>query len=218
MQIHREGYKILWILLIVLILFNGLTIWLWPDFINIHITIAFVSLIIFLLVLQFFRNPNIEILNRDDAIISPADGKVISIQKIKEPEYFNEDRIRISIFMSPTNVHVNRSPISGKVIYIKYHAGKYLVAFHPKSSIKNERNTIVVENNLGHKILFRQIAGTVARRIRCYIKEGQPVKQGEEIGFIKFGSRVDIFMPLETNIYVSEGQKTKAGKTTLGII
>lgn len=173
------------------------------------------SVIAYLLVLQFFRNPAITLPTDETLVYAPADGKVVVIEETMEEEYLNERRRQISIFMSPVNVHINRSPISGIVEYFKYHPGKYLVAWHPKSSQENERTTLVVTEPSGTKILIRQIAGAVARRIRWYVKEGDPVIRGGEFGFIKFGSRVDVFLPLDAEILVKVQEKTKGGRTPL---
>ena len=169
------------------------------------------SLVIFCLVLQFFRNPKRKILKNENEILSPVDGKVVSIKKVFEKEYFKDDRILVSIFMSPFNIHVTRYPISGKILYSKYHPGKYLVAWHPKSSEKNERTTIVVENKKVGPILYRQIAGTVARRIVNYAQKNNNAIQGEDSGFIKFGSRVDVFLPIDSKIKVKINQKVRGG-------
>lgn len=173
------------------------------------------SVIIYLLVLQFFRNPAIVLPTDETLIYAPADGKIVVIEDTLEDEYLMERRRQISIFMSPVNVHINRSPISGIIEYFKYHPGKYLVAWHPKSSLENERTTLVIKQPNGTRILVRQIAGAVARRIKWYIKEGDPVVRGGEFGFIKFGSRVDVFLPLEAEILVKVNEKTKAGRTAL---
>jgi len=175
------------------------------------------SIALFTFITQFFRSPNRQITSvNQDIILAPADGTIVHIDKVNEPEYFQDDRIQMSIFMSPTNVHLNRVPYTGVVTYYKYHAGKYLVAFHPKSSLLNERNSCVIKNDkTGQEVLFRQIAGAVARRIVFYLKLGQQVKQGEELGFIKFGSRMDLFLPLGCEILVEKGAKTKAGITPL---
>lgn len=174
-----------------------------------------VSVVFFLLLLQFFRSPYRNLLLHEDLVIAPADGKVVVIEDVHESEYFNDVRKQISIFMSPINVHITRNPVSGIVKYFKYHPGNYFVAWHPKSSTKNERTTVVVDSAAGADILFRQIAGAMARRIVWYVKEGDEVSQGEEFGFIKFGSRVDIFVPLDTEIKVQLGQKTKGGVTVI---
>lgn len=174
-----------------------------------------ISSILYLLVLQFFRNPIIKINADPKYVLAPADGKVVVIETTEETEYLKEKRIQVSIFMSPLNVHVNRNPVGGIVKYVKYHAGKYLVAWHPKSSTENERMTIVYELENGLQILARQIAGAVARRIKCYIAENDQVAQGEEFGFIKFGSRVDVFLPLDADVKVKIDQSAKGGRTVL---
>ena len=171
--------------------------------------------VFFILILQFFRDPKRNTNLDDDHVIAPADGKVVVIEEVFENEYFKGKKRQISIFMSPLNVHVTRYPISGLVKYSKYHPGKYLVAWHPKSSVDNERTTIVVENPSIGEILYRQIAGAVARRIVNYAEEGQQVIQGEDAGFIKFGSRIDIFVPLDMKIRVELDQKTKGGETII---
>jgi phosphatidylserine decarboxylase len=173
------------------------------------------SIIVFLLVLQFFRNPKIFTNEDPQLVFAPADGKVVVIEEALEDEYLHDMRKQISIFMSPINVHINRSPISGVVEYFKYHPGKYLVAWHPKSSFENERTTMVLSQDNGVKLLVRQIAGAVARRIKWYVKEGDPVQQGGEFGFIKFGSRVDVFLPLDAEILVGLNQVTKGGRTAI---
>ena len=173
------------------------------------------SLIIFLLVLQFFRNPIFKINAQANQVIAPADGKVVVIEETTEEEFLKDKRIQISIFMSPVNVHVNRTPVAGVVDFFKYHAGKYLVAWHPKSSTENERTTMVLKTENGVQVLVRQIAGAVARRIKWYVKEGDQLGHGDEFGFIKFGSRVDVFLPVGTKILVKEGEKTKGGRTVL---
>lgn len=171
--------------------------------------------IIMLVILQFFRSPLRRHLIMDDAIIAPADGKVVVIEKVKDDEYFNDFVTQISIFMSPVNVHINWYPISGKIVYSKYHPGKYLVAWNPKSSTDNERHSVVIEHPTHGKILAKQIAGALARRIVNYAKEHEQVSQGEELGFIKFGSRVDILIPTSANIEVVLNQKTIGGQTVL---
>ena len=168
-----------------------------------------------LIFLQFFRNPSFQKVTGDKLVIAPADGEVVVVENVQEPEYFKGERTQISIFMTPLNVHVNRNPIGGVVKYFKYHEGKYLVASHPKSSTENERTTTVVENAAGVEVLFRQVAGALARRICWYVKEGYQVGQSEEMGFIKFGSRVDIYVPTTTKINVKLGEKTKGGRTVI---
>lgn len=214
MHIHREGRKIILVLFIFIVSINAASFYFFSiPFLS--FSIAILSLIFFSLVLYFFRNPDVDPTLDDHLIIAPADGKIVSIQSVIEEEYFKDERIIISIFMSPLNVHVNRNPASGFVKYFKYHAGKYLVAWHPKSSTKNERTTVVIEDKNGIEILYRQIAGAVAKRIRWYIRQGDQVKQGDEFGFIKFGSRVDVFLPQKTQVVTQIGDKTKGGKTIL---
>ena len=174
-----------------------------------------VALLFFLIVLQFFRNPDRLVPVEDDNLVyAPADGKVVVIEEAYEPEYFKDKRLQVSIFMSPVNVHVNRNPVGGKVTYNAYHPGKYLVAWHPKSSTENERTTVVIDNG-STEILMRQIAGALAKRIKNYLEVGQEVRQGEDFGFIKFGSRVDVFLPLGTKVDVELNQKVKGNKTVL---
>lgn len=214
-KIHKEGHRILLALALGLAVFNTVIFYFLPS---ILLGVGLVSLVIFLLVLQFFRNPSREILIADDNIIyAPADGKVVVIEETFEKEYFGDKRLQLSIFMSPTNVHVNRNPISGTVNYFKYHPGKYMVAWHPKSSTENERTTIVIGNGEG-EILMRQIAGAVAKRIKSYLEVGEEVNQGEDMGFIKFGSRVDVLLPLNAKLEVEMGQKVKGNKTILARI
>jgi len=214
MTIHREGKTILFVLLIVLFGLN----WAVSYFIPMPIvqnTLIVVSIIFYLLILQFFRLPIFEIQKNDAHVIAPADGKVVVIEETEETEYLKSKRKQVSIFMSPINVHVNRMPVAGSISYFKYHPGKYLVAWHPKSSTENERTTVVAKMKNGTEILFRQIAGALARRIKWYVQEGQTLQQGDEFGFIKFGSRVDIFLPLNAKILVKPGDITKGGKTVI---
>lgn len=213
MRIHKEGFVIIFIASIVCI---GLAFLLMEFIKPIWIAqILSLAAIIFLgLVVQFFRDPTRYTAINEDHIIAPADGKVVVIEDIEEGEYLKDKRKQISIFMSPLNVHVNRNPIGGTVEYVKYHPGKYLVAWHPKASTENERTTIVIKNSYG-KVLFRQIAGAVARRIRYYVKEGQEVKQGAQMGFIKFGSRVDVICPENVKINVKIGDVVRGGETVI---
>ena len=210
---HKEGYTIIFISLI------GMScLFLVLDFIGITWLIKTLQiglLIVFILILQFFRNPKRHTRLNDAQVISPVDGKVVIIKEVEEPEYFNDKRLQVSIFMSPLNVHVTRYPVGGKVVFSKYHPGKYLVAWHPKSSEKNERTTIVVENPVFGKVLYRQIAGAVARRIVNYAKTKQTVVQGTDAGFIKFGSRVDLFLPLDIKIDIKLNQKVRGGETVI---
>jgi phosphatidylserine decarboxylase len=217
MTIHKEGRTLLLVLVVILIAINvtvaSLPSLRYSDFIVYGVLAA--SLIILILILQFFRSPSVEIEKNEKQILCPADGKVVVIEETEEAEYLNSKRKQISVFMSPINVHVNRMPVAGKISYFKYHPGKYLVAWHPKSSTENERTTVVAKMSNGTEILFRQIAGALARRIKWYVKEGQTLEQGEEFGFIKFGSRVDIFLPLNATVKVKIGDITKGGKTIL---
>ena len=213
-RIHREGYSFLSVLLIFLLGINiaGQFFSITGFYLNI---ILLVSVFIFLFFLQFFRNPKIKKTIDNSKVISPANGKVVNIEEVYEDEYFGEKKLLISIFMSPFDVHINRYPISGTVKYYQHHKGKYLVAWHPKSSILNERTTTVIENKK-ITLLVRQIAGTVARRIVNYTKVKDKVKQSEELGFIKFGSRADIYLPLNFNVVVKKGDKAVGGVTEIG--
>ena len=206
---HKEGHKIILLTFITVVIITLLL-----DYFSItHKTYIQIFLIIqLIIVLQFFRNPKRITNFGDNNIVSPVDGKVVVIEEVFEPEYFKEKRIQVSIFMSPINVHVTRYPIGGQVIYSKYHPGKYLVAWHPKSSTDNERTSIVIKNENCGEILYRQIAGALAKRIVNYAKESSYVNQGDDAGFIKFGSRVDLFLPLDTKINVSLNQKVKGAE------
>ena len=177
--------------------------------------VIFGSAVLYLLILQFFRHPNIITSINEKQVLAPANGKVVVIEKTIESEYFKDPRIQISIFMSPLDVHVNRSPVAGIVKFFQYHPGKYLVAWHPKSSTENERTTMALKLQSGLEILVRQIAGAMARRIKWYVKEGDILPQGGEFGFIKFGSRLDIFLPTNAEVKVAIGDKTTGGKTVL---
>ena len=215
MRIHKEGKNILIFLLVTLAVLNGL-VFIYSDPLNqIKWFILGGSALLFLFVLQFFRHPIIRVSENFRHILAPADGKVVVVEKTFEAEYLKEDRIQISIFMSPVNVHVNRSPMEGLVRYFAYHPGKYLVAWHPKSSTENERTTLVIENKEGLQIVVRQIAGIMARRIKYYIHEGDHLRQGQEYGFIRFGSRLDVFLPLSAKINVEPGNSTRAGISVL---
>ncbi len=211
-KLHKEGRLIVILTTLLLILIN-LCIVLWrPDW---HYPTVFISVVLYVLILQFFRNPERPIETTDDLVVyAPADGKVVVIEETFEPEYFKDRRIQVSIFMSPLNVHVNRNPVGGVVRYFKYHAGKYLVAWDPKSSTENERATIVIESG-ARQVLIRQIAGAMARRIVNYLREGEQVRQGEDMGFIKFGSRVDLFLPLDAHLEVQIGQKAVGNRTII---
>ncbi len=211
---HKEGHRI-----IIASFFFTISVIISSDILvgseNIKIILQLGFLIIYSSILWFFRNPKRKIIINENKVLSPADGKIVNIQRVKEDEFFKDERIKISIFLSITNVHVTRFPISGKVIYNKYNPGQYLVAWHPKSSEKNERTSVVIRNNYFGDILYRQIAGAVARRIVNYAKTNNTVIQGEDSGFIKFGSRVDIFLPISSNISVSKGQNVIGGVTIL---
>ena len=217
MRIHKEGYVILTVLGALLVIFN-VAAYFFIHTEGISVLIFAISLIVYGLILQFFRNPNRDISYFDNrAVYAPADGKVVVIEEVYEAEYFKDRRIQVSIFMSPINVHVNRNPIGGKVSYCKYHEGKYLVAWHPKSSTENERTTVVISN--GHEeVLFRQVAGALAKRIKCYLKQGQEVKQGADMGFIKFGSRVDVYLPLNAKIEVKIGDVVYGNRNIIAML
>lgn len=215
MTIHKEGTATLLISIIFLLALNIGLVYFFPDYNILHKIILGVSVFLFLIVLQFFRKPVRTATINSKHIIAPADGKVVVIEETVETEYFKEPRIQVSIFMSPINVHMNFNPISGVVSFFKYHAGKYLVAWHPKSSTENERTTVVVKSDKGIEVLYRQIAGAMARRICWYVKEGDKVTQGDEFGFIKFGSRVDIFLPIGTKILCKLEDKPVGGETVI---
>ena len=215
MTIHREGHTILFVLLVVLFALNWALFYFFPNSYLVQNSVVLVSVIFYLLIVQFFRNPVFDITKNNKHVLAPADGKVVVIEETEETEYFKARKKQISIFMSPVNVHVNRMPVSGLISFFKYHPGKYLVAWHPKSSVENERTTIAVKTKEGVEILFRQIAGALARRIKWYVKEGQTLEQGQEFGFIKFGSRVDVFLPLDAKIAVKVGDVVKGGRTII---
>lgn len=214
MTIHREGYIPLLITVAIIAVVVFAFHWFLPQAKIVHKIVYAACFIMFLLILQFFRSPTRNTPKGDDLVICPADGKVVVIEKVFEKEYFKDERIQVSIFMSPLNVHVNRSPIAGNVDYVKYHPGEYLVAWHPKSSELNERTSIAMSKGKD-SILLKQIAGAVARRIRWYVKEGDTVDQGGEFGFIKFGSRVDVLLPLDAEINVKLEETVKGGETIL---
>ena len=215
MKIHKEGRKLLTVLLAVLFFLNWLITYIYPKANTAQTFLIVASLVLFILILQFFRNPVFEIKKNERHILAPADGKVVAIEETDEKEYLKSRRTQISIFMSPVNVHVNRMPVGGAISYFKYHPGKYFVAWHAKSSTENERTTVVARMKTGTEILFRQIAGALARRISCYVTVGQILEQGDEFGFIKFGSRVDIFIPPTFIIRVKVGDVTRGGKTII---
>lgn len=209
---HKEGHKIILITLFIVVAILLAT----DQFVTNTIikNLLFITALVFLiLILQFFRNPKRYTSQDDNVVIAPVDGKVVVIEEVFEKEYFKDKRLQVSIFMSPINVHVTRYPIGGKILFSKYHPGKYLVAWHPKASEENERTTIVVENTNYGKVLYRQIAGALAKRIVNYAVEGKQAIQGNDAGFIKFGSRVDLFLPIDTKINVTLNQKVKGGET-----
>jgi phosphatidylserine decarboxylase len=216
MKFHKEGYTSL-----IIVIITGIVLIWFSNFFGNKLLIYLsyiISLFLIIVVIQFFRNP-IRILKLDEnSIISPADGKVVVIENVFEPEYLKTNCIQISIFMSPTNVHINRNPVSGIVSFFKYHPGKFLVAWHPKSSTENERTTIAIKTAKGEEILMRQIAGALARRIVWYCKENDVVKQTNEFGFIKFGSRVDLYLPLTSKINVQLNQIVKGGISELAFL
>ena len=211
---HKEGQKIIFITLVIVVAiifaidYTVTLPWL-------RIALMFLALAFFGLILQFFRNPKLIVKLNDNHVLSPVDGKVVVIEEVQENEYFKDRRIQVSVFMSPINVHVTRYPIGGKVAFSKYHPGKFLVAWHPKASEENERTTVVVENNSFGKVLYRQIAGALAKRIVNYAKADDGGIQGSDSGFIKFGSRVDVFLPLDAKVKVTLNQKVKGGVSVI---
>ncbi|MDR1847190.1 MAG: phosphatidylserine decarboxylase family protein [Bacteroidales bacterium] len=218
MYIHREGYKICIItalvaLAIITAIVNYMEVWNGFAWAGIGVT-ALASFII----IRFFRIPKREIVHNNKQIIASADGKIVVVEQVYEPEVLKTECIQISTFMSPNNVHVNRYPVSGKIVYANYHSGKYFIAKHPKSSTLNERTTVCVETESGQQIVIRQIAGALARRIVCYAREGESVKQGEELGFIKFGSRVDLFIPLSCDVHIELEDRVRGGLSVLATL
>ena len=215
MTIHKEGRVLLFWMMIILVALNYLLYYYLPEerlLINVSLL---ASVVLYLMILQFFRNPIFPLPFEEGVVFAPADGKVVVIEEAFEGEYLKEKRKQVSIFMSPINVHVNRSPVKGQVEYFQYHAGKYLVAWHPKSSTENERTSMVIKDQNGTKIMVRQIAGALARRNKWYVKPGIQLEQGEEFGFIKFGSRVDVFLPLDAEILCTMDQVTKGARTPI---
>jgi phosphatidylserine decarboxylase len=215
MTIHKEGYTTIAISAIIFGTINLLSFYFISfKYPSITWLIFFATLGLFIFVISFFRIPKRKLTIQENAIIAPADGKVVVIEEVQADEYFTDRRIQVSIFMSPLNVHVNRNPVTGEVAYSQYHKGKYLVAWHPKSSTENERHSVVYRKD-GKEILVKQIAGAVAKRIVNYLKSGQRVKQTDEMGFIKFGSRVDLLLPLDAKIHVKIGDKPQGGMTVI---
>ncbi len=214
MTLHKEGFNSILLTIILLGLLNGGFHYFFPEQDLLLGFIGVLSLVFLYLILQFFRSPKRDQSIGDRLVIAPCDGKVVVIEQTTETEFYKDKRIQVSIFMSPLNVHINWYPISGIVKYLRYHEGKFLVAWHPKASTENERTTMVIEK-AGFSVLVRQIAGAVAKRIVYYPHENDKVKQGSELGFIKFGSRVDLYLPLDAKINVEIGQKTKGGVTVI---
>ncbi len=218
MTIHREGYKSIAIAALIFGALNISFFWFLGESLNWLCAFIFtISLIFLLLIVSFFRIPSRKLTINNNQIIAPADGKVVVIEETVDTEYFKDKRLQVSIFMSPLNVHVNRNPVSGEVIYNQYHAGKFLVAWHPKSSTENERHSVVIKKN-GFEVLVKQIAGAVAKRIINYLEVGQKVNQTDEMGFIKFGSRVDLLLPIGTKVNVGLNQVVKGGVTVIATI
>ena len=208
---HKEGFNLI-ILFFILVATDVIMLEvLFDDSSSLKSILQIFSLIIFVFILWFFRNPKRNIIKNPELILSPADGKVIAIKEVDELEYFNDKKIQISIFLSPLDIHVNRYPVSGEILYSKYHKGEYLVAWHPKSSSKNERTTVVIKNKKFGEVMYRQIAGAVARRVVNYAKVRSSVEQGDDSGFIKFGSRVDLFLSKDLNLKIKVGDKVKGG-------
>ena len=218
MKFHKEGYASLFLVLLFSVILIFISHYFFPAVALAHWFSYILSAFLIVTIVQFFRNPSRDFKAADQFIIAPADGKVVVIEETEEKEYFKDKRLQVSIFMSPINVHVNRYPIGGLVSFFKYHPGKFLAAWEPKSSTDNERTTIVVKHNNGTEILFRQIAGALARRIVWYCKEGDFAQQCEEMGFIKFGSRVDLFLPLNTKLNVKIGDVVSGSQTVIGEI
>jgi len=211
---HKEGHRIILVALFILLIL-GLAAHFFLDNEPLKKILVSALILFFLLILQFFRNPKRNFEQSENYVLSPVDGKVVVIEEVFDKEYFNEKRIQVSVFMSPINVHVTRYPVSGEVVYSKYHPGKYLVAWHPKSSEENERTTVVVKNPIFGEVLHKQIAGALAKRIVNYAAIGQKVHQADDSGFIKFGSRVDVLLPLGTKINVKLNRKVKGGITII---
>ncbi|MBP7809458.1 MAG: phosphatidylserine decarboxylase family protein [Bacteroidia bacterium] len=218
MKFHKEGYVSLILVLVFSAIITFIAHYFFPTFAIAHWFAYLLSAFLIITILQFFRNPTRQFTKGDNLIIAPADGKVVVIEETTDHEYFKGRRLQVSIFMSPINVHINRYPIAGDVVFFKYHPGKFLAAWEPKSSTDNERTTVVVKHKNGQEVLFRQIAGALARRIVWYCKEGDKAEQCGEMGFIKFGSRVDLFLPIGTKLNVKIGDVVKGSQSVLGEI
>lgn len=214
MTFHKEGYTSLALCILFIAVLNAVIQFYFPAYMGLKWAVYIFSFLLFVIIVQFFRSPSIRVSKDETLVLCPADGKVMVIEEADEPEFLKDRCIQVSVSMSPLNAHVNRNPISGVVKYFKYHPGKYLVAWHSKPA-ENERTTVVTENSAGVAVLFRQIAGALARRSVWYVKEGDVVEQGEQFGFIKFGSRVDIYLPLGSKIKVDLNQVVKGGRTVL---
>ena len=218
MTLHREGYKSIAIATLLFGAINLSLFWfLGAGLLWLSVLVFIITLVLFALVVSFFRIPARKLTINGNQVIAPADGRVVVIEETVDPEYFKEKRLQVSVFMSPLNVHVNRNPISGEVVYNKYHKGKYLVAWHPKSSTENERHCVVIRKG-NTEILVKQIAGALAKRIINYLEVGQKVEQGEEMGFIKFGSRVDLLLPVGTKVNVALNEVVKGGVTVIATL
>ena len=218
MTIHKEGYKTI----LIAFLFVAALILAFNDVLTdqswFHYGLYAFCLWFIIMIIRFFRSPKRTFNGEEKVIMCPADGKIVVIERTIEPEYFKDERIQVSIFMSATNVHVNWFPVGGEIVYYYYHPGKHMVAFNPKASLENERATTVIQTDDHKKILVRQIAGAMARRIKCYPKVGEPVTQGDELGFIKFGSRVDLLLPVDTKLEIALNQKVTGKKTIIGCL
>lgn len=218
MKFHKEGYASLGLVLVFSAIIITIAHYFFNDFLIAKVFAYTLSIFLLITILQFFRHPTRQHTKGENLVISPADGKIVVIEETNENEYFNDRRLQVSVFMSPVNVHVNRFPISGVVSFFKYHPGKFLAAWEPKSSTENERTTVVVKHKSGKEILFRQIAGALARRIVWYCKQDDKAEQCEEMGFIKFGSRVDLFLPIGTKLNVKIGDVVKGSQTVIAEI
>ena len=218
MKIHTAGIIPILVLLAGVLIILFLLNWVFPEQTAIHYILYAVGLIFIFLVVRFFRFPDRKLIRDSDAVYSGADGKVVAIEKVHVNEYFNDERIQISVFMSIFNVHINWSPFGGKLVYRKHHHGKHLVAFNPKSSLINEHTSFVIQDEKGREVMMRQIAGAVARRIICKPAEGQGTEQGDMIGMIKFGSRIDLLLPADAEVKVKIGDKTKGAQTLMAIL
>jgi phosphatidylserine decarboxylase len=215
MTIHKEGYTSIAICILFIFVLNALIQFYYPQAYGFKWFIYIVSFLLFVAILAIFRSPGVSITPNEKAVLCPADGTIVVIEEVEETEYLKDKRVQISVAMSPINVHVNRNPVKGVVKYFKYYPGKHLISWQPKSSAANEHTTIAVANSAGITVLYRQIAGAFARRIECYVKEGDRVEQGAQFGFIKFGSRVDVLLPIGSKISVELNQQVKAGQTIL---